>query len=207
MEIPCSGTGSLGTSFLLVGVGGQGTLLASNVLAHVGVKAGFDVKKAEVHGMAQRGGSVSSHIRWGDEIHSPLIGRGQADYLIALEKLETLRYVDMLRPRGSVLIGEMRILPLSVSSGHDVYPSDEEIRRIVTQVTEDVHFVPSMRLAEQAGNTRAQNVVVLGALSTTIDRVPLATWLEVIAEWVPHRYLDVNVSAFEAGRKAGLLAE
>jgi indolepyruvate ferredoxin oxidoreductase beta subunit len=103
-----------GTNFILAGVGGQGTLLASNVVAHVGVEAGFDVKKAEVHGMAQRGGSVNSHVRWGDKIYSPLIGPGEADYLVVLEKLEALRYLDMLRPGGAVLVGEMRIPPLSV---------------------------------------------------------------------------------------------
>ena len=187
-------------NFLLIGVGGQGTLLASNVLAHIGVRAGFDVKKAEVHGMAQRGGSVSSHMRWGEEIHSPLIGRGEVDYLVAFEKLEALRYVGMLRPGGTALVGEMRIPPLSVSSGDDVYPGDEEVRRIIGEVTDDLHFVPSLRLAEEAGNVRAHNIVVLGVLSNFINQVPPEIWLEVIAEWVPKKFVEVNRRAFEAGR-------
>lgn len=195
-----------GMNFLLAGVGGQGTLLASNVLAHVGVRAGFDVKKAEVHGMAQRGGSVSSHMRWGERIYSPLIGRGEVDVLVAFEKLEVLRYVDMLRSGGTVIVGDMRIPPLSVSSGSDVYPDDAQIRRILGQATDDVHLIPSIRLAEEVGNVRAHNIVVLGALSTRIPQVPAEIWMEVIAEWVPKRFIEVNRNAFQAGKEAGLSA-
>jgi indolepyruvate ferredoxin oxidoreductase beta subunit len=191
------------TNFLLVGVGGQGTLLASNILAQVGVGAGFDVKKAEVHGMAQRGGSVSSQIRWGEKIYSSLIAKGEVDYLVAFEKLEALRYVGMLRPGGIVLVGEMSIPPLSVSSGDDVYPGDEQVRRVIGAVTDDVHFIPSLSLAEEAGNVRAHNIVVLGALSNLIEQVPVETWLEVIAERVPPRYVEVNKRAFQMGRGAG----
>lgn len=191
------------TSFLLTGVGGQGTLLASNVLAQVGFRAGFDVKKAEVHGMAQRGGSVSSQIRWGAKVRSPLIAQGEVDYLVAFEKLEALRYVALLRPGGTAIIGDMRIPPLSVSSGNDVYPDDEEVRRTIGQVTADLRFVPSTHLAEKAGNVRAHNIVVLGALSSLIDRVPPEIWQEVISERVPKRYIDVNLQAFQMGREAG----
>lgn len=187
--------------FLLAGVGGQGTLLASNVVAQVGVRAGFDVKKAEVHGMAQRGGSVSSHTRWGDRIRSPLIGRGEADFLVAFERLEALRYVGMLRPGGTALIGDMRIAPLSVSSGSDVYPADAEVRRAFGEVTDRLYFVPSIRLAEEKGNVRAHNVVVLGALSTFIAEVDPEVWAKVIGEWVPRRFIVVNQRAFEAGRE------
>jgi indolepyruvate ferredoxin oxidoreductase beta subunit len=189
-------------NFLLAGVGGQGTLLASNALAHIGVRAGYDVKKAEVHGMAQRGGSVSSHMRWGEEIHSPLIGRGEVDYLVVFEKLEALRYVGMLRPGGTAIVGDMRIPPLSVSSGDDVYPGDDEVRRIIGEVTDDLHFIPSIRLAEGAGNARAHNIVVLGALSNFISQVPPEIWLEVIVEWVPERFIEVNRRAFQMGRES-----
>ena len=190
------------TSFLLVGVGGQGTLLASNVLARVGIRAGFDVKKAEVHGMAQRGGSVSSHVRWGARIHSPLIGKGQADCLVAFEKLEALRYAEMLRPGGIAIVGDQAIPPLSVSSGVDSYPSDEALSRVLGQVAETLQLVPSMRLAEEAGTPRAHNVVVLGALSRFTDQVPLEAWLEVVSEWVPKRYVDMNLRAFQSGRQS-----
>jgi indolepyruvate ferredoxin oxidoreductase beta subunit len=193
-----------GTNFILAGVGGQGTLLASNVVAQVGVEAGLDVKKAEVHGMAQRGGSVNSHVRWGEVIRSPLIAQGEVDYLVVFEKLEALRYLDMLRPGATVLVGEMRIPPLSVSSGDDVYPDDERVRQMIGERTDKLYLVPSIRLADEAGNARAHNVVVLGALSTRIDGIAADTWRQVIARWVPQRYVQVNMDAFEAGRKIGL---
>jgi indolepyruvate ferredoxin oxidoreductase beta subunit len=189
-------------NFLLAGVGGQGTLLASSVVAQVGVAAGLDVKKAEVHGMAQRGGSVNSHVRWGQKLYSPLIGVGEVDYLVVLERLESLRYLGMLRPGGTVLIGEMRIPPLTVSSGDDVYPDDDVIRGQVGQKTDRLVLVPSLTLAEGAGTARAHNVVVLGALSSLLDDVPEEVWRQVIARRVPQRYVDVNMAAFEAGRQA-----
>jgi indolepyruvate ferredoxin oxidoreductase beta subunit len=188
-------------NFLLVGVGGQGTLLASNVVAQVGVRAGFDVKKAEVHGMAQRGGSVSSHTRWGNSISSPLIACGEVDFLVAFEQLEALRYVQMLRPGGAAIIGSMRIAPLSVSSGSDAYPDDGQVRAAVGTQTDRLTCVPSLRLAEEAGNIRTHNVVVLGTLSSFIDEVPPETWLETITESVPKRYVEQNRRAFWAGRE------
>ena len=190
-------------NFLVVGVGGQGALLASNVVAEVGAQAGFDVKKAEVHGMSQRGGSVNSHVRWGVKISSPVIGRGEADLMIALEKLEALRYLSMLRPGGTVLAGEFKIPPLSVSSGDDRYPDDQEIRDLLSQVTEDLHFIPTLTLAKDAGSARAHNVVLLGALSALIDEVPAEVWLRVIEERVPPKTIAINRRAFEAGRRAG----
>jgi indolepyruvate ferredoxin oxidoreductase beta subunit len=153
--------------------------------------------------MAQRGGSVSSHMRWGEKIHSPLIGQGEVDYLVAFEKLEALRYVGMLRPGGTAIVGEMSISPLSVSSGDDVYPDDDEVRRILGEVTDGLHFVPSLRLAEEAGNVRAHNVVVLGVLSNFVAQVPPETWLEVISEWVPEKFIEVNRRAFRVGRDSG----
>ena len=186
-------------NFLLAGVGGQGTLLASSVVAQVGVAAGLDVKKAEVHGMAQRGGSVNSHVRWGAKLYSPLIGQGEVDYLVVLERLESLRYLDMLRPGGTVLIGEMRIPPLTVSSGDDVYPEEDVIRQQVGLKTDRLTLIPSLTLAEQAGTARAHNVVVLGALSSLIDEVEVDVWRRVISRRVPQRYVDVNMAAFEAG--------
>lgn len=191
-------------NFLVAGVGGQGALLASNVLAEVGVRAGYDVKKAEVHGMSQRGGSVNSHVRWGAQVRSPVIGQGAVDILLALEKLETLRYLTMLRPGGRVLLGESRIPPLSVSSGDDHYPDDKEIRRVLSQVTDDYHFIPTLTLAKEVGNARAHNVVLLGALSTFLDDVPLRLWLQVIEERVPQKHLELNRRAFEAGAKISL---
>ncbi|MFH1635451.1 MAG: indolepyruvate oxidoreductase subunit beta [Chloroflexota bacterium] len=191
-------------NFLVVGVGGQGALLASNVLAEVGLRAGFDVKKAEVHGMSQRGGSVNSHVRWGADVKSPVIGRGEVDVLLSLEKLEALRYLAMLRKDGTALIGESKIPPLTVSSGDDSYPDDDEISRAFSQVTDDFYFIPTLTLAEQAGTARAHNVVLLGALSAQIGGVSPDVWLEVIEERVPKKYIELNRKAFEAGRRAGL---
>ena len=187
--------------FLLVGVGGQGVLLAGDILAQVGLKAGYDVKKAEVHGMAQRGGSVVSHVRWAEKVLSPLIGRGEVDYLLALEKLEALRHIEMLRPGGTALVNDYAIPPLSVSAGDDVYPDDERLRRTVSAVTEDLRLVPGAKLAEELGEARAANVVMLGALSALLDVSP-QVWLEVIAERVPERYVELNRRAFLKGREA-----
>jgi indolepyruvate ferredoxin oxidoreductase beta subunit len=185
--------------FLLVGVGGQGVLLASDILAEVGLRAGYDVKKSEVHGMAQRGGSVVSHVRWARKVLSPLIGLGEVDYLLALEKLEALRYIEMLRPEGTVIVNDHRIPPISVSSGGDEYPDDQRVRRALSEVTDDIKFVPGVELAEELGNARASNVVMLGALSKSLD-IDLETWLEVIAERVPEKYVELNRQAFLKGR-------
>jgi len=187
--------------FLLVGVGGQGVLLAGDILAEVRLRAGYDVKKAEVHGMAQRGGSVVSHVRWAEKVLSPLIGRGKVDYLLALEKLEALRYIEMLRPGGTALVNDYAIPPVSVSSGDDVYPDDEHMRQVISEVTEDLRLVPGTKLAEELGEARAANVVMLGALSALLD-VPPQVWLEVIAERVPERYVELNRRAFLKGREA-----
>jgi len=185
--------------FLLVGVGGQGVLLASDILAEVGLRAGYDAKKSEVHGMAQRGGSVVSHVRWAEKVLSPLIGQGEVDYLLALEKLEALRYIEVLRPGGTVIVNDHRIPPVSVSSGGDEYPDDQRVRRVLSEVTDDVHFVPGVELAEELGNARASNVVMLGALSKSLD-IDLDIWLEVIAERVPEKYVELNHQAFLKGR-------
>jgi indolepyruvate ferredoxin oxidoreductase, beta subunit len=191
-------------NFLVAGVGGQGALLASNVLAEVGVAVGYDVKKAEVHGMSQRGGSVTSHVRWGESVCSPVIGRGEVDYVLSLEKLETLRYLTMLRPNGKVLVGEFKIHPLSVSSGKDQYPDDAEIRRVIEQVTADYYFIPTLALARKVGNSRAHNVVLMGALAAFFKALSPAAWLHVIEKRVPPKYVEVNRQAFEAGRQAAL---
>ncbi len=191
-------------NFLVVGVGGQGALLASNVLAEVGVRAGLDVKKAEVHGMSQRGGSVNSHVRWGEKVLSPVIADGEVDVLFSLEKLETLRYLNVVRQDGLVLVGEFKIPPLTVSSGSDTYPSDAEIIQVIRQRTARFHFVPTLTLAESAGTTRAHNVVLLGALSAQIPAISPELWFEVIGERVPAKYIELNRVAFQFGRAAVL---
>ncbi|MBC8448950.1 MAG: indolepyruvate oxidoreductase subunit beta [Chloroflexi bacterium] len=188
-------------NFLLAGVGGQGTILASDVLALVGVQAGYDAKKAEVHGMAQRGGSVTSHVRWAEKVYSPLTAKGEVDILVAFERLEALRYVEFLRPGGTVLVNDHQIIPITVTSGGAEYPGDEHIRAVLAQVTDDVRWVDGIGIAEELGNARVANVVLLGALSTLLD-VPESIWLEVIEKRVPARTVELNRRAFRRGREA-----
>jgi indolepyruvate ferredoxin oxidoreductase beta subunit len=188
-------------NFLLAGVGGQGTILASDVLAEVGLKAGYETKKAEVHGMAQRGGSVSSHVRWAETVHSPLTAQGEVDILLAFEKLEAMRVIEFLRPGGTVVVNDQAIIPITVTSGGVDYPDDERIRAVLAAVTDNVHWVQGVAIAEELGNARAANVVLLGALSSLLD-LPEDIWLEVIEQRVPARTVELNRSAFRRGRGA-----
>jgi indolepyruvate ferredoxin oxidoreductase beta subunit len=188
------------TSFALVGVGGQGVLLASDILSEVGVASGLDVKKSEVHGMAQRGGSVLSQVVWGEKVYAPLQGKGDVDYLVSFELLETLRWLDFLRPTGTVIVNEQRLPPLAVSSGGMEYPDQKRIERTLAQATAEYYIVPALAKAQELGTDRATNVVLLGALSRHLD-VPEKRWLEVIEERVPKKYLELNRRAFVAGRE------
>ena len=187
------------TDFILVGVGGQGVLVASDVLAHVGLEHGYDVKKSEVHGMAQRGGSVVSHVRWADRVYSPLIGRGEADHLVAFEKLEAVRHLGFLRAGGAVIVNDYAIPPVSVAIGKDSYPDDVAVDRILSEAGPDHYLVPGFETARELGNVRTSNVVLLGALSTLLD-VPVAAWEKVISKRVPEKYVELNLKAFKLGR-------
>ncbi|MGD2041478.1 MAG: indolepyruvate oxidoreductase subunit beta [Anaerolineae bacterium] len=189
-------------SFLLAGVGGQGTILASNVLAEVALVAGFDVKKSEVHGMAQRGGSVNTHVRWdADHVYSPLIGLGEADILLVFERAEALRYAEFLKPGGVAVINRHTIEPITVTSGGAQYPTEADLEATYCKITNECHLVPGTQIAKELGNARAANVVLLGALSTFLD-VPPETWLETIGAQVPPKYVDLNRQAFLEGRQA-----
>lgn len=190
-------------NFLLVGVGGQGTLLASDILAELGLRLGMDAKKAEIHGMAQRGGSVTSFVRWDEQVFSPIIARGEVDILVAFEKLEALRYLEQLKPNGILLINEQVIEPITVKSGDLKYPLAEEMQSAFAKVTRNVHHVDGLKLAEQAGNAKTVNVCIMGALSALLD-APVGDWLEAVKAHVPPKALEVNLLAFELGRKSGL---
>ncbi|NPA90764.1 MAG: indolepyruvate oxidoreductase subunit beta [Chloroflexi bacterium] len=187
-------------NFLVVGVGGQGVLLTSNVLSEAGLMLGLDVKKSEVHGMSQRGGSVNSHVRWGPEVFSPLIGKGEVDVLLSLERLETLRYLDLLHPESIVIADPHPIYPITVSAGKRVYPEEEDVRSWVAQVVRQVYWVPGTQLAQDLGNAKAANMVLVGALSALLD-VPEDVWRQAMKRRVPSRFLDLNYRAFEAGRE------
>ena len=189
------------TNFLFVGVGGQGILTASDIAASVGLAAGYEAKKSEVHGFSQRGGVVESHVRWGTRVGSPTAEKGTVDFLIALEVLESARWIGWLRPQGAVLINRQRIAPMTVTVGDATYPSDGEVLDLVRARTADVILIDALAIAEDLGNTRMVNTVVLGALSARLD-VDAATWLSVIEERVPPKYAELNRKAFRHGREA-----
>ena len=189
------------TNFLMVGVGGQGTILASNILAALGVRLGYDVKKAEVHGMSQRGGSVVSHLRWGSRGFAPIVSKGEVDILLAFEELEAARYIEYLRPGGLALVNAYRIRPVTVSNGLAVYPPETDLKTLVDQVTDNAQWVCAEEIAEDLGNPRTANVVLLGALSVLLDMDP-ALWEEVIQQSLPPKLQQINLLAFRAGRKA-----
>lgn len=187
-------------SILLAGVGGQGTLLASEVLSEVLMLAGFDVKKSEIHGMSQRGGSVTSHVRWGEKVFSPLIPEGTADILFGFELLETYRCLPMLRENGAVVANNLKIAPGPVATGNARYP--QEIPKKISDQVADSTFVDGMDLAMQAGNYRTVNTVLLGTLSTRMD-IETDLWRKAIKKLVPEKSLDENLKAFDLGRRAG----
>jgi indolepyruvate ferredoxin oxidoreductase, beta subunit len=196
-------------NFLLAGVGGQGTILASDVLVNVGLEAGLQAKQAEVHGMSQRGGSVTGHVRWGKEVYSPIVGAGEVDVLLAFEKLEALRNLTALRPGALVLINTQVIEPLTVITGGQAYPSDETVHKAFTKLTPNAEYINGEEIAASLGNLKVANVVLLGALSALLERDEMAglkltpeMWLKVITERVPAKHVELNRKAFQAGRDA-----
>ncbi len=182
----------------LVGVGGQGTILASDILAELGMRAEYDVKKAEVHGMSQRGGSVVSHVRWGKQVHSPIIPAGGADVLVAFEKMEAARYAALLSPTGVVVVNEHAIEPLTVITGGAHYTTDEEIASAYGP-NQRVLWVDGAQVAADLGNPKVANVVLLGVLSKLVG-LPMSDWETVLTLRVQQRHLEVNRKAFAAGR-------
>ncbi len=186
-------------NFMITGVGGQGTILASDILAAVGVGAGYDVKKSDILGLAVRGGSVLGHIRWGDEVHSPVVPEGRVDYLIAFEVLEGLRRLNQVQQKGAVLLNQQEIHPASVSSGDAVYPDEAAVQRALAATTDSVYRVPGLQMAQDLGNPKVLNVVLLGALSALLPTDP-GMWETVLRERVPSRFENLNIEAFTRGR-------
>ena len=188
------------TNFLITGVGGQGTVLASDIMGAVGLAAGYDVKKSDMLGLAIRGGAVVSHIRWGETVHSPIVPEGRADYLVAFELLEGLRWLDQVQQDGTVLINQQEIHPVTVSSGHATYPDKETIENSLEAASDHVFRAPALQMAQELGNARVLNVVLLGALSALLPVEP-QIWHGVLRERVPARYMDLNLQAFSRGRE------
>jgi indolepyruvate ferredoxin oxidoreductase beta subunit len=188
------------SNFLVVGVGGQGTILAGDILAEVGMSAGFDAKKSDILGLAIRSGSVVSHIRWGKEVHSPMSMLGQVDYLLAFEPLESLRMVDYLKAGSTVIVNDYPIPPVAVTTGQAEYPGREQIDNILKAASGKYYSINVTEKATQLGNVKVVNIMLLGALSGLLDLSP-AVWEQTIEKYVPARLLDVNRRAFRAGRQ------
>ncbi len=182
---------------LIVGVGGQGVLLASQILSDVNLKAGNDVKKSEVHGMAQRGGVVSSHVRFGKKVFSPLIPNGQADVILAFERAEALRWVHELKPGGFLIVNDQKLVPPIAVDPKYVYP-DDAIDQLKKKV-KNLKVIDAAGISEELGNPRLANTVLLGAMSTALD-IDEKLWKEVISQRVPKATIDLNLKAFEKGR-------
>jgi len=187
------------TSVVLVGVGGQGILLASEVVARAAMHAGFDVKTNEVHGMAQRGGSVIAQIRYGRRVFSPLVPEGEAVVLGSLERIEALRYTHYLAPGAPAVVSSQAIVPVTVSSGQATYPADARER--LAAAFSKLVYVEAEELARQAGTVRAANMVVLGAVSRSLD-LPAEAWRAAIEQSVAAKHVAANLKAFELGRAA-----
>lgn len=184
-------------SILLAGVGGQGILRASDTLCLAFMASGLDVKKSEVHGMAQRGGCVTSHVRYGQKVYSPIAKKGDVDILVSFEKLEALRYLDYLKPQATIIINEEEIYPPSVNFGDAKYP--ENIYDRVSLHFKTVKMINALDLARKAGNIRAVNTVLLGVLSTFLD-LKSDLWEKVLQEAFPLKSLKANLKAFNLGK-------
>ena len=184
--------------FLLAGVGGQGVLTASDIIAELGMAIGLDAKKSEVHGFSQRGGVVESHVRWGKKVGAPLGERGRIDYLLAFELMESARWIEYLKPGGVVIVNRQRILPMSATVGDALYPMDETIDSALHKITDRVVYVEGLEIAKSFGNKNLANTVMLGALAHELDVDP-ETWLDVIVKRVPSKYIEQNKQAFWKG--------
>lgn len=185
------------TNILLVGVGGQGILVASEIIAEALMLADFDVKKSEVHGMAQRGGSVVSHVRFGEKVYSPIIPEGEADILVGFELLEAYRYLHLLKANGKIVVNDLKINPPIVSIGQEAYP--EGLSEKIKKFYPDSELVDGLALARQAGNVRTANTVLIGALSK-LSSIDEKYWLSAMERMVPGKTFEVNRKAFELGR-------
>lgn len=185
-------------SVLLVGVGGQGTILASKVLSAGLLNAGYDVKMSEVHGMAQRGGSVTTQVRFGEKVYAPIIGKGQADILVSFEAMEALRWLEFLNPNGKAVVNDYKIPSAPILMGNADYP-EGVIEKIKEKV--DTNVLDAGNIAEELGNSKTMNIVLLGALVKAMGLTDI-DWEKAIKESVKEQFVDINIKAFNAGMKA-----
>ena len=183
-------------SILLVGVGGQGTILASKILSDGLMEAGYDVKMSEIHGMYQRGGNVSTQVRFGGKVFSPIIGKGEADLIVAFEKMEALRWIEYLKPGGRIVINDAEIPSVPIQMGVASYPEGiaEELAKKAT-----TYVFKATDLAEELGNPKSMNMILLGALVKAID-LPQIDWEEIIKRNIKPAFVDINLKAFQVGQ-------
>ena len=183
------------TNIMIVGVGGQGTLLASRILGNAVIRQGHDVKVSEVHGMSQRGGSVVTYVKYGEKVYSPIIDKGEADIILAFELLEAYRALPYLKKGGKMIVNAQRINPMPVITGAMEYPAQiaEKLDRLV-----DLTSLDALSLAREAGNIKAVNVVLIGVMAKNTE-IPYEEWVETIKATVPAKFLEVNLKAFDLG--------
>jgi len=187
-------------SIVVCGVGGQGILLSSDLISIAALESGFDVKKSEVHGMAQRGGAVISFVRFGKKVYSPLVEEGTADFILAFEKAEALRNSRYAKVSKDTIyiVNDLEIIPTSVSLGYSKYP--QEIEKKINEFSKKVYFVNALSIAKELGEPRAANVVLIGVLSKFIEEIPNEMWIKAIRMRVPEKAIEVNIKAFEKGK-------
>ena len=185
-------------NIMIVGVGGQGTLLASKMLGYVLLKQGYDVKVSEVHGMSQRGGSVVTYVRFGDKVYSPVIDKGEADYILSFEKLEALRWIEYLKIGGQIITNTQEVDPMPVITGAMQYP-DNIIEKLESAGAK-VDAKDFLSIAEEAGSAKAVNIVLMGRLSDYFKDIPYEVWDKAIDEIVPEKYRELNHKALKLGR-------
>ena len=186
-------------SVIIVGVGGQGTLLASRLLGSAMVSEGFDVKVSEVHGMSQRGGSVVTYVKYGEKVYSPVINEGEADVVLAFEQLEAARFLPFLKKGGSIIVNTQKIDPMPVVTGVVSYP--QEILSKLQNMGANLLAVDALSLANEAGSQKAVNVVLIGAMASKLN-IDKEIWIKAIEETVPEKFLEMNKKAFELGYNA-----
>ena len=184
-------------NIMIVGVGGQGSLLASKLLGHLLLKEGYDVKVSEVHGMSQRGGSVVTYVRFGEKVYSPIIDKGEADFIVSFEQLEAVRYLEYLKPEGRIVTNIQKIDPMPVITGAADYP--ENLLEKAQNLGIQVDAMECLALANEAGSSKAVNIVLMGRLSKYFD-IPVEKWQQAIEECVPAKFVELNHKAFELGR-------
>jgi len=186
-------------NIMIVGVGGQGSLLASKLLGRLLLTKGYDIKVSEVHGMSQRGGSVVTYVRFGEKVYSPIIDKGEADFIVSFELLEAARYTEYLKPDGRIVTNTQQINPMPVITGAAEYPAELVSKMQAAGITVDA--LDALKLAEQAGSGKAVNIVLMGHLSRYFDFTE-EEWLQAIADSVPAKFLELNQKAFTLGRGA-----